>query len=165
MNYVRMARHLAATHKTVRKHFPEDRLALIKQAISDSEQTHRGQIRVAIEAALQPSQLWRDMSARERALELFASMHVWDTAENSGVLIYVLFADRAIEIVADRGVCVKAGNDTWHGIADTMRAHFAAGSYTQGILAGVEAVSRELAALLPASGGNVDELPNDVTLI
>ncbi|GAB2840938.1 TPM domain-containing protein [Pseudoduganella ginsengisoli] len=165
MNYARLARHLATSQRTIKKHFPETCLAEIKQAIIDSERTHRGQIQVAIEPALQPSQLWRNMSARERALELFASMHVWDTAENSGVLIYVLFADRSIEIVADRGVCARVAGDTWQGTADTMRIHFASGRYAQGILAGIAAVSGELRALLPACGGGLDELPNDVTLL
>lgn len=165
MNFMRMAKHFATTHRSIRQRFPESSLAEIKHAIMVSEQSHRGEIRVAIEAALQPSQLWQDMSPRERALELFASMHVWDTVDNSGVLIYILLADRSIEIVADRGVCPATGNATWRDIADAMRKHFASGSYTEGTLAGVEAVSRELAALVPENRFKVDELPDDVTLL
>ena len=159
MKFARLARHLATTRKTIRARFSADELALIQQAIIASERLHRGRVCLAVETALQPSQLWRDMSARERALELFARLHVWDTVENSGVLIYVLFADRAIEIIADRGVCPSAGQNAWLDIAETMRAHFSAGSYTQGMLAGVAEVSRELARLLPASPMNADASP------
>jgi uncharacterized membrane protein len=105
------------------------------------------------------------MAPRERALEVFSDLRVWDTEENSGVLIYVLHADHAIEIVADRGIHAAAGQQTWQRIAADMERDFAAGDYGAGALRGIAAVSAELRRPLPRGGGDVDELPNEVTLL
>ena len=144
MKPMRLARHLFTTRAAVRRRFPPSCIAAITQAIAQSESTHRGEIRFAIEASLSPQQVLRDMGARERALEIFAALRVWDTEDNSGVLIYVLPADHAIEIVADRGINLRAADGTWAGIA---------------------AVSRELSRHLPATDGNPNELSDDVTLL
>ena len=165
MKLRRLARHLLTGRATVRRHFPPSCLAAITQAITDAETTHRGEVRFAIEAALSPLQLLRDMSARERALEVFSALRVWDTEHNSGVLIYVLLADRAIEIVADRGIDVRAADGIWDRIAQAMRDEFSHGRYQAGALAGIAAVSRELGRHLPAADGTPNELGDDVTLL
>ena len=41
--------------------------------------------------------------ARERAIEVFSRMKIWDTEDNAGTLVYLLLADRRVEIVADSG--------------------------------------------------------------
>jgi uncharacterized membrane protein len=105
------------------------------------------------------------MGARERALEIFAALRVWDTEDNSGVLIYILLADHAIEIVADRGINLRTADGTWSGIAQAMQDQFCHGRYEAGALAGIIAVSRELQRHLPAAGGGPNELSDDVTLL
>ena len=161
----RLARHLLTGRATARRHFPPSCVAAITQAIAEAETTHRGEIRFAIEAALSPAQLLRDMSARERALEVFSALRVWDTEHNSGVLIYVLLADHAIEIVADRGIDLRTADGTWERIAQAMRDEFSHGRYQAGALAGIAAISRELNRHLPAAGGAPNELSDDVTLL
>ncbi|MEO5932655.1 MAG: TPM domain-containing protein [Duganella sp.] len=165
MNFARTVRHLLTTPRHVKRQFPDSCLDAIKAAIVASELSHLGEIRFAIEAALHPAQLWRDGAPRERAIELFSQLRVWDTEHNSGVLIYVLFADRAIEIVADRGIHARVGDAVWETIANAMRANFAAGRFEAGALGAVAAVSHELITCLPAAGDNPDELPNDVSLL
>ena len=165
MKPTRLARHLLTTRAAVRRHFPPSCLAAITQAIAQSEAAHRGEIRFAIEASLSPQQVLRDMGARERALEVFAALRVWDTEDNSGVLIYVLLADHAIEIVADRGIHLRTADGTWARIAQAMQDEFCHGRYQAGALAGIAAVSRELSRHLPASDGNLNELSDDVTLL
>ena len=163
--YKRQVRHLFTGHARVRRCFPPACIAAITRAIADSETTHHGEIRFAIEAALSPLQLLRGVDARARALELFSALRIWDTEHNSGVLIYVLQADHAIEIVADRGINLRVADGAWAAIAQAMRDEFSRGRYQAGALAGIAAVSRELKRHLPAADGAPNELGDDVTLL
>lgn len=161
----RLIKHLLTTHWEVKRHFPERTLVAIRSAIGDAEATHKGEIHFAIEAALHPMQVMRGITPCERALEVFSELRVWDTQHNSGVLIYVLFADRAVEIVADRGIHAKTGTETWRRITDSMQDAFAAGLFEAGAVNGIAAVAKELIRHFPAAGTNPEELPNDVTLL
>lgn len=165
MKLARLARHLLTTRAAVKRRFPPACIAAITQAIAQSETTHKGELRFAIEASLSPQQVLRDMGARERAMEIFAALRVWDTEDNSGVLIYVLLADHAIEIVADRGINLRTADGTWARIAQAMQDEFGHGRYEAGALAGIAAVSRELSRHLPAADGDHNELSDDVTLL
>jgi uncharacterized membrane protein len=165
MALVRIIKHLLTTGRQVKRRFPPACLASIKAAIGKAEASHRGEIRFAIEAALQPGQVIRGMTPRDRALDVFSELRVWDTQHNSGVLIYVLLADRAIEIIADRGIHARAGNQAWERIAGIIQDAFAAGRFEAGAVNGVAAVADELARHFPATAVNPDELPNDVKLL
>lgn len=152
MDLARTVKHLLTTQHSAERCFGKPGLAAIDKAIAEAKALHGGEIRFAIEPALHPTQLWRNVGPRERAVELFSELRVWDTEHNSGVLIYVLLADRAIEIVADRGVHLHVGEAGWASIADAMGAEFAAGRFQAGALDGIAAVSRELLVFLPAGG-------------
>ena len=165
MTLKRLARHLLTSRATVNRHFPSACIAALRQAIAASEATHRGEIRFAIEAALPPLRVLRDVGARERALEVFSELRVWDTEDNSGVLVYVLLADRAIEIIADRGINLRTADGVWLRITQAMQQAFREGRYEVGALAGIDAISRELAHHLPASDANPNELSDDITLL
>ena len=165
MTLSRLAKHMLTTHRQVKRNFPESSLAAIKSAIGNAEATHSGEIRFAIEAALQPAQVMRDMTPRERALDVFSELRVWDTQHNSGVLIYLLLADRAVEIIADRGIHARTGSETWQRIVGIMQDDFAAGRFEAGAVSGVAAVAEKLTRHFPVTGANPDELPNDVTLL
>src|SRR3954447_21369455 len=108
-----IGRHLLQHHWRVRKVFPPAVLAAIERAIKASEATHSGQIRFVVEGALDGAPLLRNQSARARALDVFSHLRIWDTAHNNGVLIYLLLADRDVEILADRGVDAKVGAAAW----------------------------------------------------
>jgi uncharacterized membrane protein len=114
---------------------------------------------------LPPAQVVRDMTPRERALDVFSELRIWDTQNNSGVLIYLLLADRAVEIIADRGIHARTGSETWQRIVGIMQDDFAAGRFEAGAVSGVAAVAEELTRHFPVTGANPDELPNDVTLL
>lgn len=166
MNFKRFIKHLFTTEIALKRHFTDESLARITSAIAAAERDHRGEIRFAVEAALEPVQLLKNLSPRERALEIFSQLRVWDTELNSGVLIYVLFADRAVEVIADRGIFDKtAQNHCWENIVKTMEKAFSAGDFEAGSLAGIRAVSDELIRYFPSNGHNPDELPNDVVLV
>jgi uncharacterized membrane protein len=160
MSIARIARHLLEHHWRVRRVFPPDMLERIAQAIKAGETTHAGQVRFVVEGALDGAPLFRDQPARERALDLFSHLRIWDTAHNNGVLIYLLLADRDVEIVADRGIHAHVGEAGWETICRDMEAEFRAGRFERGVIGGIAAVSRELARHFPPQGGQANELPD-----
>jgi uncharacterized membrane protein YgcG len=167
MDWGRWLRHVFATRTALRRAFPVDALDAIEQAITASERHHSGEIRFAIEGSLEPGDAWGGKPPRARALEVFAALGVWDTAANNGVLVYVLLADRVVEIVADRGFndCVTAAE--WRTVCDDMEREFRAGRFREGALVGVEDAGRIVARCFPQQPGqrDEDELPNRPTLL
>lgn len=150
--------HVATDHRDVRRAFPEAALDAIEKAIAAGERTHRGQVCVAIEAALSPARVLRHLTPRERALEVFGLLRVWDTEENAGVLLYLLLADRAVEIVADRGIHRRVGDALWQQICANLEAEFRAGRYADGVVQAVERMSAILATHFPRDGAGGNEL-------
>ena len=165
MGIKRIGRHLIERPWRVRRLFPPRVLAAIEQAIKAAEAAHSGQVRFVVEGALDGAPLFRDQPARERALDLFSQLRVWDTADNNGVLIYLLLADRDVEIVADRGIDAKVGAAGWEAICKAMEAEFRAGNFEAGVIRGIEAVSRQLATHFPRQGGGSNELPDAPVVI
>jgi uncharacterized membrane protein len=165
MGIGRIGKHLLQHRWRERKFFPPKVLAAIEQAIKAGEATHSGQIRFAVEGALDGRPLFRDQPARERALDIFAQLRIWDTTHNNGVLIYLLLADHDVEIVADRGIDAKVGAKGWEKICADMESDFKAGNFESGVIKGIEAVSRQMAAYFPKSGVGPNELPDAPVVI
>jgi uncharacterized membrane protein len=165
MRLRRMLRHWHASLRPARKLMPASALAQIEHEIEQAERTHAGEIRVAVETALPLSLLWRKLSARERALQLFASLGVWDTHHNNGVLIYVLLGDKAVEIIADRGIAQHIPASEWQALCDEVSERFRQGDPTAGCCVAVQSVGRRLARFFPASDGEGNELPNQPVLL
>lgn len=165
MDIKRVIRHLNHGHAAMRRVFPRAALEHIEQAIAAAEQTHAGQIRFAVEASLELGPLLAGQTARERAIDVFSRLHVWDTEHNNGVLIYLLLADRDVEIVADRGVHAKLGQAIWEAICQEMEAAFRQGRFEEGAIAGIRSVGEQLARHYPHSGAKVNELPDRPVLL
>jgi uncharacterized membrane protein len=160
MGIKRIGRHLVEHRWRLRRIFPPATLARIEQAIKAGEATHSGQVRFVVEGALDGAPLFRNQPARERALDVFSQLRIWDTVHNNGVLIYLLLADHDFEIVADRGIDARVGHAGWENICQRMESDFCSGNFERGVIKGVEAVSRELAAHFPRSGAGPNELPD-----
>ena len=155
----RLLRHLLPpAWMQLRRSFDAHALQAIESAVTAAERDHRGEIRFAVEAALDVRALLRDTSARERAVEVFSELHVWDTAENNGVLIYVLLADHDVEIVADRGIAEKASAEEWQSVCQGMETQFRARQYESGSIAGIRRVGMLLAAHYPGRDRAGNEL-------
>jgi uncharacterized membrane protein len=167
MDWGRWFRHAFATQAALRRAFPPAALAAIERAVDESERSHAGEIRVAIEAALDPGHVRAGRTPRDRALEVFAQLGVWDTHANNGVLIYVLLADRDVEIVADRGFNGRVAPGQWTAVCGDMERHFRAGNFREGALVGVREVGRIIATHYPQQPGqrDEDELPNRPALL
>jgi uncharacterized membrane protein len=156
----RALRHLLALPGAVARAFPRDELSRVEQAIRESEQRHGGQIRFAVEAALDPLPLWRGLTARERAIEAFAELRVWDTERNNGVLLYLLLADRDVEIVADRGFNGKVAAQEWERVCRRMESALREGRHADAVVAAIESVSQLIASHFPRSAQQRNELPD-----
>jgi len=159
VDIARIARHLFTTVWSVRRAFPRHSMRAIEHAIRDTESRHAGQIRFAVEHSLDLPDLLRGVTARDRAIDAFSHLRVWDTQHNNGVLIYLLLADRDVEIVADRGIHLKVG-EGWEPICRSMEAAFRAGRFEAGVLQGVQAVGHHLATHFPSAGRGTNELPD-----
>lgn len=150
MKFMRILRHLITGQIVVRRALPPASFTVIEQAIKQSETSHAGEIVFAVEAALDVLPLLKNQSARERAIDVFSLLRVWDTPQNNGVLIYLLFADHDVEIVADRGIHAKVGQAGWEAICHKMEAAFQRGQFEAGIIAGVSAITQQLQTYFPA---------------
>jgi uncharacterized membrane protein len=160
MNASRWLRHLLLPDWWARRAFGRADLAAIGAAIAASESTHRGELRFVVEGALAPAALWRNATARARAVELFASQRVWDTEGNSGILIYVQLVERRVEILVDRGIAARVAQAEWDAICRAMESAFRAGRWREGALAAVARAGELLAAHFPAGADNPNELPD-----
>lgn len=132
---------------------PPAALDRLTQQVTASEQQHTGEIRVCIEARMPASYLERSANSRERAVNLFGKLRVWDTEDNNGVLIYLLLSDHAIEIVADRGLnqCVTARE--WSGLTQRLAGSLRSQAFEKGLSAAVEEVSTLLSTHFPSLPG------------
>ena len=160
-NLRRIARHRwYSVRNTIRGAIPAPLQERLEQQVANSEQRHSGQIRICVESALPVSYLWRQASARERAITLFGKLRVWDTEHNNGVLIYLLLADRAIEVVADRGVRIPGAQ--WEAMVKRLGGALAVGQWEQGLFQALEAVSTLMAVEWPVDppAARTNELPD-----
>lgn len=160
MNVRRLFRHLLAPQWWVLRAFDRATLDAIEQAVAAVERRHHGELRFVVEGLLPPGHLLRGTTARERAVELFSNLHVWDTANNSGILIYVQMGDRRVEILADRGIASRVAQAEWDGICRTMEQAFAAGDYHAGAVAAIGQAGEILARWVPSTEAHADELPD-----
>jgi uncharacterized membrane protein len=150
--------HLTATGWGLRRVLDAASLEAIENAITETERLHGGEIRFAIEASLGAAELMKGVTPRDRALQMFAELGVWDTESNNGVLIYVLWADHDVEIVADRGFNGRVTSEEWAEVCHTMERLFAAEKARQAAVEGIFAVGKLIARHYPATDRN--ELPD-----
>ena len=160
MDWKRLLKHVFTDHQAVGRALPPSAMQAIEKTIGEEERRHGGQLRVAIEAALPLGDLVRGVGSRERAIGWFGRLGVWDTRHDAGVLIYLLLADRRVELVADRGIHSKVGSAAWDAICGEMQMEFARGQFERGVVIGLRAVSDLLAEHFPPSGDRRNELPD-----
>lgn len=146
--------------------FPPVLLNEMTRAIGDGERHHLGEVRFAVESRLAPSAVWAGLDAHARARQVFSQLGVWDTEERTGVLFYVLLAERRIEIIADRGIARRVEQAAWDALCARMRECYARGQWRQGSLDGIAGAHALLAEHFPSDGhANPDELPDRPVLL
>ncbi|MFA7268679.1 MAG: TPM domain-containing protein [Sterolibacterium sp.] len=162
MKLLRLVKHLIAPHWLAQRAFPAAVLEAVEAAVRAMERRHAGELRFVVEAGLPLSLLWHDVSARERAIDVFSRLRIWDTEHNNGVLIYLQLIDRRVEIVADRGINAKVEQSKWDAVCRAMEATFRVGAYARGALQAVESVGQLLAENFPAVPGSGETVPNEL---
>ncbi len=167
MQLGRWLRHWFTTPQAVRRAFPEDALARIRDEIAATEAMHSGEIRFAIEAALPWSYLRRGAPVRQRAVMIFSKLRVWDTEYNNGVLLYVELADHGVEIVADRGIARRVPPGEWQSICSDLRDHFRRGAFEEGVTQAIKRIGAQLAEYFPLEPGfkNPNELSDKPVIL
>ncbi len=157
---IRFFQHLVSNPWQVQRHFSSEALHNIEKAIVASEKTHAGEIRFVVEAGLHPYEIVFNKTPKKRAIELFGRLNIWDTEHNNGVLIYLLLADRDVEIVGDRGVHQHVGHDGWEVICREMEALFRKNEFEAGVLQGIDKISAVLQQHFPQDGASKNEISN-----
>jgi len=162
----RILKHRWLDESDTRRAIPPDLSERLARRVAASERRHSGEIRMYVEAGLPFSYLWRDATPRERAVAMFGKLRVWDTEQNNGVLIYLLLAEHAIEIVADRGLSRHVPVDEWRRIVAHMSGAFKEGRFEDGLTQALEEVSALLVEHFPLAAGAPDtnELPDEPVL-
>jgi len=163
---LRVLRHRWFDESDTRRALEPAVVQRLQQRVATSERAHSGEIRVCVEAGLPLSYLWRGLTARDRAITMFGKLRVWDTAHNNGVLIYLLLAEHAIEIVADRGLNAHVSAAQWAAIVGTMRQALRSGRHEDGLNTAIDAVDALLRQHFPLAAGqaNPNELPDEPVL-
>lgn len=158
----RLWRHLWLDEADTRRAVPPDMAERLARRVAASERRHTGEVRIYVEATLPFSYLWRGATPRERAVALFGKLGIWDTEQNNGVLVYLLLAEHAIEVVADRGIARHVDAARWQEVVQHMREAFRAGRFEDGLGQALEEVSALLVQHYPAVPGaaNANELPD-----
>lgn len=163
--FKRLWQHLLHPHLRVGRCFPSAGLQRISREIGESEAKHLGEIRFVIESRYSALDILNGLQPRTRALQWFGELGIWDTEHNSGVLIYISFADHAIEIVADRGISAKIEQAYWQNVCTVIQQHFLRQDYINGLQRGIREVDKALAEHFPRRGAaDENELPDDVVL-
>jgi uncharacterized membrane protein len=158
----RVLRHRWMDHGDTRRAVPPELLQRLEAYVSASEARHTGEVRICVEAGMPSSYLWRDATPRERAIAMFGKLRVWDTEHNNGVLIYLLLAEHAIELVADRGLNAKVSATQWQAITQRLSAALKAQKFEDGLTQALQEVSALLVQHYPLQEGQVrsNGLPN-----
>lgn len=162
----RLFRHRLLDEADTRTAIPGDMLERLVRRVAASEGRHSGEVRFCVEASLPTSYIWRAATARERAVAMFGKLRMWDTEHNNGVLIYLLLAEHAIEIVADRGLSQRVPDAEWKAIVERMGNAFRERRFEDGLTQALAEVSALLVQHFPLAPGesNSNELPDEPVL-
>jgi len=165
LKFSRLFKHLFATTRHTKKYFSASALKDIENAIAASEIGHSGQIQVVIETSLSPYALIHQQSPRDRAIEVFSLQNIWDTEHNNGVLIYLLMADHAIEIIADRGIHLNVGDEFWQQTCRKIENQLKNGFFLGGVLEGILEIDQILRKFYPSEVITPNELSDHPIII
>jgi uncharacterized membrane protein len=166
--FTRYVKHLCATRRKTKQYFDVATLDAIEKTIVEAEKGHNGQIRFVVETDLPAIMLWDEVSARTRAVQLFSTLHIWDTEANNGVLIYVLLAEKRVELVADRGIHLPVVNEhphAWAEICRLLEKAYRKGDYQAGSIAAIQKVAQYLRQYEITGEDFGNELPNAPLLL
>ena len=145
--------------------FPEPTMRRIRDAIAEGERCHAGELCLAVESRYSPWAVFNGLEVRERARQLFSLLRVWDTQDNSGVLLYLQLAERRVELVADRGIAARVAPELWQALCADFAADKHAMPADAAVLRCLERINALLAEHFPADAENPRELPDEPVVL
>jgi len=157
----RLFRHLLHVPLLAHRAFPPAARESIRAAVAAGEARHRGEIRFVVEGSWPLGDVLAGKTPPQRALEVFGLSRVWDTEENTGVLIYALLCERHVQVLADRGINARVPPETWDALCQQLLKDYASGDFEGGTVKAINALSDILAEHFPATGKRENELPDE----
>lgn len=142
----------------------EEETAIV-EAIRVAEKNTSGEIRVHLEAkSISTAEPKKQIDTFDRAAEVFDMLHMNNTKEGNGVLLYVAVEDRTLVIMGDKGINDVVGQDFWESTKDTIINHFKDGDMKQGLVDGILKAGEKLKKHFPYRKDDKNELPDDISI-
>ena len=163
--FKRLLQNLFGAWFQINRWFPQARMRAIRDAIAEGERLHAGELCFAVEARYSPAALWAGITPRRRAEQVFSALRVWDTADNSGVLLYLQLAERRVEIVADRGIAARVPAADWAAMTAAFGQAMRDGAPDRAVLDCLTRINALLIRHFPAATDNPRELPDDPVIL
>jgi TPM domain len=145
--------------------FPANTMKSIRDEIARGERHHAGEICFAVESRFSFWSVLMGLNPHVRTREIFSSMRVWDTQDNSGVLIYLQLAERHIEILADRGIASRVPSETWQQICEQTIMELRQLQPEVAVLHCIEGIHILLAQYFPADENNPKEISDEPVIL
>ena len=145
--------------------FPLATMHRLRDEIAEGERRHAGELCLAIEPRFSPLAVLRGLSVRARAQQVFALLRVWDTQDNSGVLLYLHLAERRVELVADRGIAARVDPALWQALCEDFATGMRAGPPDAAVSRCLARINALLAEHFPAAEDNPRELPDEPVVL
>lgn len=142
---------------------PAEEQEVIK-AIQTAERNTSGEIRVHLEAHVNRPGSKKKIDAIDRAEAVFNYLHMQNTRESNGVLIYVAVEDRTLVIMGDKGINDIVGQDFWESTKDRIIEHFKKGEMKTGLVNGILKAGEQLKKYFPYKKGGGNQLPDDISV-
>jgi uncharacterized membrane protein len=158
MNILSLIHNLFVPDFFLTRAFSKVNLQEIQQKISESEKSTAVQIVFAYQAHKKLIDSLNNVSARDLAVKEFARLGVWDTEENTGILFYLLLADKQFEIVADRGIEKFISEIKWQEITFEIEKCLKTMPLNEAVLKGIELIRKEVKTSFPASSDLINEM-------
>lgn len=145
--------------------FTASKMRHIRDVIAEGELHHAGELCFAVEARYSFLAVLNGIQTRQRAEQVFSSLGVWNTADNSGVLVYLQIAEHRIEIVADRGIALKVPAAQWTNLCTEFADKMHEMTADQAVLDCLMKINALLIQHFPASADNPKELANEPIIL
>jgi len=132
----------------------------LRVAIALAERGHRGELRVHLEAR------YPGDGPVARAAELFSQLGLGETADDTGVLLYVAVRDGKAAVWAGSGIYQHGSArapDFWKQAVALVAAGFAHHDAAGGIEQALAAIGGLLREVAPGADVHGNELPNEVS--
>lgn len=134
----------------------EEEIFQLEKAIAAAEKQTSGEIRVHIDKDT-------DLIIEDRAVEVFELLHMHQTQQRNGVLIYMSLRERQFMVLGDVGINEKVKPDFWDDVVENMAIYFKNNEFAKGLIEGVFSTGSKLKEYFPIKPDDNNELSNKIS--